>query len=228
MRKEDPQHTTNRLLKWLIAFAGIQLSLLLIGSSLLVISLSENAPTIKKLGSIPWADIANDVTQQYQSMDKNALNQIISNSQNFTTRANYLVHHHGNRIVGGILQATSKISNNLDLVDVVRKLLYDLTPLINKDNSVDLKKTIDKLHSIADKVEPIDVNRFIAVLTTFLSKASNSMSPELLKELRFLSHEFRHFVDANNTKLIKNIVEDTDVSLKNFNKLMDIVKRLKS
>lgn len=226
-QREEILITTNRLLAWILVFSAIQCTIIAFFSSMTVVTISDHAPTIQKLGSIQWGDIASDITQRYLDMDKDSINNIIKDTKNFTVQAKNIVSKNGAQIFSDLSRTTRKVSKNVDILDIVRKMLYDLTPLINKGNSIDLKATIDKAHAIINKVDAIHINKFITALTAFLEKSTNTMSPEVFKELKFIAAEFHAFLEAENTNLVKNIAKDTDDSLKNFNRLIDAFSRLK-
>lgn len=218
---------TDCILKGILLFTALQAMIISILGVFAVVTVSEHAPTIQKLSSIHWGDIAQDISNRYMSMDKDSLNVILRDTKNFTARAKHIVNKDGSRIFADLSKTTTKVANNVDILDITRKMLYDLTPLINKGNSVDLKDSIDKVHQIVKRLDVVNVNEFIAVLTQFLKKATTSMSPELLKELRFIASEFRQFVADDNTKVIKGIAKDTDDSLKNFNRLVNAFSTLR-
>lgn len=218
---------TDCILKGILLFTAIQAAIIAMLGIFAVITVSEHAPTIQKLNSIHWGDIAQDISNRYMSMDKDSLNVILRDTKNFTARVKHIVNKDGSRIFSDLSKTTAKVANNVDILDITRKMLYDLTPLINKDNSVDLKDSIDKVHQIVKRLDAVHVNEFIAVLTQFLKKATSSMSPELIKELRFIASEFHQFVADDNTKVIKGIAKDTDDSLKNFNRLVNAFATLK-
>jgi len=224
---EQSATKTNCILAWILVFTVIQAIFIVSLGVFATITVTEHTPTLQKLGSIQWGDIAQDISNRYMSMDKDALNTILRDTKNFTSRANHIVNKDGSRIFSDLSKTTTRVANNIDLLNIVRKMLYDLTPLINKSNSVDLKDTINKVHAIVKRVDAVRVNDFIAVLTQFLKKVTLSMNPELLKELRFIAGEFRQFVAVDNTNIIKGIAKDTDESLKTFNRLVDAFAKLR-
>jgi hypothetical protein len=218
---------TNCILKGILLCTAFQATIVSILVIFAVVTVSDHAPTIQKLSSIHWADIAQDISNRYMSMDKDSLNVILRDTKNFTARAKHIVNEDGSRIFADLSKTTTTVANNIDILAITRKMLYDLTPLINKDNSVDLKDSIDKVHNIVKRLDLVHINEFISVLTQFLKKTTSSMSPELLKELRFIATEFRQFVADDNTKVIKGIAKDTDDSLKNFNRLVNAFATLR-
>jgi len=170
---------------------------------------------------------------QYMSIDKNAINVILKNSKNLTHRANILVHTHGYKILSDIDKASSKVAKNTDLVDSVRKIVYDIQqPLtqiknvVTYENSVDVKKTLNQVSEIVGKINAIEVNRLIGVVIEFLEKIMKSMSPEMVKELVFIADKFNAFVSNDNTEKMENIVHDTDESMKSFTRIIDLFSKV--
>lgn len=189
---------------------------------------------LKALGSVPWGEMARQISEQYMSMDKNAINNIITNSNNLTQKANLLVHTKGDKMADNFHTLSLKTLSNMDLFDITRTLLIDLknpiheiNGLLNKDNTANIKDIIDLLRSLTGKLDDIQLNELIKTVTDLAQKLMKDLSPETMAQITSIVQKVDSLINEENTKLIHDLADDADHTVQSVNKLFSIFDKNK-
>lgn len=221
---------TNRLLTLILVAISIQ-TILFIGLALgLYMAYDTHKHDLNALGAVPWGDMADDLKEQYLSMDKNAINDIIKNSKNLTNKANMLVHNHGDVIASDAMSITSKAAKNTDLIDVTRKILFDiqkpvkeLGKLITHDNTVDIHTLIKTIRHISSQIDNIEVRKLADTILALLKKILNGLTPDALKSVEQLLKQLNEALKNENINTMHTLAEDTDKSIKSINSFLNLI-----
>lgn len=226
---------TNRLLLMIFISIAIQTIIYIgIGIGLFVVY-DTHRHDINQLGSVPWGDMARDIKTTYLNMDKNAINDILTNSKNLTQKANLLIHTRGDPMLNKIDTVVAKAVRNTDLLDTAREIMYDtkkplkeIVQLIDHSMTIDVKQIKYYLLQITKEMETIKVNKMIASISKIFKQVEASMTKENMDELTSFLHKFNHLLSQENTKLVHDLAEDADHSVQSINrlfKLFDTVKQ---
>lgn len=221
---------TNRLLTMILVAISIQ-TILFIGLALgLYMAYDTHKHDLNALGAVPWGDMADDLKEQYLTMDKHAINDIIKNSKNLTNKANILVHNHGETIATDAVTITSKAAKNTDLIDTVRKIIFDvqkpvteLGKLINHDNTVDIHTIIKTIKHLSSQMDNIQVKKIADTVLALLKKIMNGLTPDALKSIEKLLRQLNEALKNENINTMHTLAEDTDKSIKSINSFLNLI-----
>jgi hypothetical protein len=224
---------TNRLLMLIFIAIALQ-TILVVGLAVgLYIAYDNHKDTFHELGAVPWGNMAQDLKSQYMNMDKDAVNEIISNSKNLTQKANLLVHMHADTVATDVNILTKKAVQNTDLIDVVRTMLYDmkkpineLVQLIDRKNTIDIQSIREMLLKFTSKLDAMQLNRLLGLVETLLKHLEESLTPETFKEIGDIIDKIDGFMNNENSKLVHDLAEDADHSVKSINKLFSLFENV--
>lgn len=236
-RKSEDDGTikcTNRLLLMIFLSITIQ-TFITCGVGIgLYIAYDNHRSDLNELGSVPWGDMANDLKSQYLNMDKNALNDIIKNSKNITHKANLLVHTHVETLAEDVSEITGKVKDNTDLFDVARVMMYDLkkpiaeaVKLIDHKNTMDLKEMRSILKKLVTQMDAIQINKLIVLIEDVLQGMKDNITPETISDIVNMIDKLNKAFNNKNTKLVHDLAEDADNSVKSINKLFSLFESVK-
>lgn len=232
-KDEGTVKCTNRILSLILIAISIQ-TILFIGLALgFYMAYDTHKSDLNALGAVPWGDMADDLKEQYLSMDKNAINDIIKNSKNLTNKANMLVHHHGETIAFDAMEITSKAAKNTDLIDVARKILFDVQKpvneigkLVNHENTVDIHTVVKTIKHLSLQLESIEVKQLVDTLITLLKKLMDNLTPDALKSIETLLKQLNEALKNENINTMHSLAEDTDKSIKSINSFLNLIGNL--
>lgn len=221
---------TNRLLTMVLVAISIQ-TILFVGLTLgIYMAYDTHKHDLNALGAVPWGDMADDLKEQYLTMDKHAINDIIKNSKNLTNKANILIHSHGETIATDAVTITSKAAKNTDLIDTVRKIIFDvqkpvneLGKLITHDNTMDIHTLIKTIKHISSQIDNIQVKNIADTVLALLKKLLNGLTPEALKSIETLLKQLNEALKNDNIHTIHTLAEDTDKSIKSINNFLNLI-----
>lgn len=224
---------TNRLLSMIFVAISMQ-TILFIGIAVgIYVAYDNHRGDLNALGDVPWGDMANDLREQYLSMDKNAINDILSNSKNLTSKANLLVHSHAEIIATDTMKITSKAADNTDLVDTVRKIIFDvqkpvdqLKLLINEENTINIKMLINTIKHFTEQLNEIEIKQLSDSIVKLIQKVLEGLNAEALQSLNTLLNELNMALKGDNIKLVHTLAQDTDKTIHSINGLIDLLGTL--
>jgi len=190
----------------------------------------ELLETSKQVG-----EIIKGINTEYHKMDKSAVHAILKNTKNVTYTANMLVQEHGVDIVNDAHKVSRRAAANSVVIDTVgqaieliREPVGEIHKLITHNNSINLQAALTQADRVLGKVDAIEVNRLITVVIQFLQKINDGITPESIKELKYIAEKFNDFSSETNKKTINTIVHDTDESMRNLNRIIDVFSSMKS
>ena len=227
----EPSNCITRLLTIITIFIAVQticMSVIIYG---VYTAYDRHKHDLNAIGSVPWADMASQLSEQYLAMDKNAINNILVNSKNLTHKANLLVHTKGDRIAENFHDISRKTLDNVDMIDIVRKMLQslnspieELNSLLNHDNTMNIKDIINVIQELSHKMDNLELNELIHVVKQLLEKLLKDLSPETMVQISSIVHKIDSLMNNNNTKLIHDLAEDADHTVRSVNRLFTLFK----
>lgn len=180
-------------------------------------------------------EIIKGINTEYHKMDKSAVHAILKNTNNVTHTANMLVQEHGVDIVNDAHKVSKRAAANSVVIDTVgqaieliREPVDEIHKLITHNNSINLQEALAQADRVLGKVDAIEVNRLITVVIQFLQKINDGITPETIKELKYIAEKFNEFSSETNKKTINTIVHDTDESMRNLNRIIEVFSNMKS
>lgn len=230
MKKDDhSKDCVTRLLTIITVFIAIQtisLGVIIYG---VYTAYDRHKHDLNALGSVPWGDMANDLKSQYLHMDKNAINNIIKNSHNMTHKANLLVHTHGESIAEEINAVTKKASDNTDIIDLIRKMVYEvdkpikeISDLISHQNMINIKEIVSTIANLTSKLDEIQLNKLVNIVIEILQKIMKDFTPETIQHISEVIKKMDSLMSEENNQLFHSLAEDTDHTVQSVNKLFKI------
>ena len=233
VRDDSTNRCSNRLLTMIFVAISLQ-TILFIGVAVgLYMAYENHRGDLNALGDVPWGDMASDLREQYLSMDKNAINDILTNSKNLTSKANLLVHSHAVTIAADTMKITSKAADNTDLVDTVRKIIFDvqkpvdqLKLLINEENAVSINTLITTVKHFTEQLDEIELKQLTDNIVKLIQKVLDGLNAEALQSLNTLLNELNLALKGENINLVHTLAQDTDKTVQSINGLIDLLGTL--
>lgn len=180
------------------------------------------------------SEIVEGVNAEYRRLDKSAIHTIVKNARNVTHTTNMLVQEHGVDIVNDAHRVSKRAAANSVMFDTVGSAIQliedpvrEIHHLVTHNNSMNLKKALAQADRVMKKVDAIQLNHVLRVISTFLTKLNDGLSPGTLKELKFIATQFHQFSSDENKKTMQSIVHDTDESMQNLNRIIDLFSHVK-
>lgn len=183
------------------------------------------------IGNVPWAAMANDLREGYATLDKNTIQTIITNSHNLTQKANILIHTRADSLVENFHTMSVKGIQNMDIVDIVRKMVYtlqspvkEINDLLDNDSTGDLKETIKLAKDISEKIDEMKLNDLINTMISLGQKMVKELKPEMLQEITSIVHKVDMLINKKNNKLVHDLAEEADHTVHAVNRLFELFK----
>lgn len=232
-RKDDGTvKCTNRLLIMIFVSLTLQTIIAIGLGAGLYMAYDNHRDDLNQLGAVPWGAMANDLKSQYMQMDKNAVSDIMKNAKNLTEKANTLVHTHGEDISSDLNTLTTKAVRNVDMVDMVRKMMLDvnkplseIVKLIDHKNTVDIKKLRETLLDFVTELDALHINKLILLSEELVEQLKTSLSPETIQDIGEIIDKANKLMNTENSKLVHDLAADADSSVRSINKLFSIFKK---
>lgn len=219
----------------LITIITILISIQTISMSVIIYGIYTAYDTHKQdlhaLGAVPWGDMALDFSNQYKSIDKNAISNIIKHSLNMTQKANLLVHTKADKIVNNLDNAseTSVIS-----IGYVRTMIRDLEDpikringFVNKDNTHDMKDIIKNIQQLLHKLDDLQIEKLVNICIELGKKLVSNLTPTNIGKIISIVDKIDNLINKENTKLIHDLADDADHTVQSVNKLFKMFQNKK-
>ena len=117
------------------------------------------------------------------------------------------------------------------MIDIVRKMLQslnspikELNSLLNHDNTMNIKDIINVIQELSHKMDNLELNELIHVVKQLLQKLLKDLSPETMTQISSIVHKIDSLMNNNNTKLIHDLAEDADHTVRSVNRLFTLFK----
>lgn len=183
------------------------------------------------LGAVPWGDMAQDFSNQYNSIDKHAIASIIKNSFNMTQKANILVHTKADKIVNNLDNVTQ---TSLKSIGDVTKMIHDLedpiktiTSFVNKDNTHDMKDIIKNTQLLIHKIDDLQIENLVNICIELGKQLVGNLSPTNMAKMISIVDKIDKLINKENTKLIHDLADDADHTVQSVNKLFKMFQNKK-
>ena len=201
----------NRQLSWILIASTIQTTILIVLGFSLLVTYENHKHDFESVGNIAWADIAESVNYQYQSLDKDILKDILNDAKNTTISAKKIVN---NDVAGTVKDARvvmNSVMKNVYVIDSVKKMIHDVQkPIdvvvegITPELMSDIQQTVKLTNKMLKNMDDVHLPNLMAKLTTALAGV-------LTKE---------------NVKTFHDLAKDTDNSIKSSEEFVSVVKSL--
>ena len=174
---------------------------------------------LKAIGKVPWGDMAQKITDQYMSMDVNTFNDILKDSKNATHKANLFLHSDVEQTMQDIDVITKK---SLHTLESIQAPIKQITAVLSTDNSEHITDIIGLLRSISSRMDQLNIEKFVNTLVFIANILKENTSKENIKHIYSIIYKMDSIMTKKNNKLVHDIVEDTDHTIRSVHKILDV------
>lgn len=212
----------------LISIQTISMSVIIYG---IYTAYDTHKHDLHALGAVPWGDMADDFSNQYKSIDKHAISNIIKNSFNMTQKANLLVHTKADKIVNNLdnVSETSvkTVGYAIKMMQELEDPIKTINSFVNIDNTHDMKDIIKNTQLLIHKLDELQIKNLVNTCIELGKQLIGNLSPTNMGKILSIVNKIDKLINKENTKLIHDLADDADHTVQSVNKLFKMFQNKK-